>query len=180
MLYQIGRKAHPSVYDYGTVYSCLKACTQCNGIYDISTLGLFLPSWKKPFGLVKAIGGIVGSAKAIDYLLGLGLTEFQTRPINISWGNRPSVDENYYEIVPSNVIELDTSVGPGPITVCGECGRKEWQERDLELPRLKDVVESHIFKIKDTFMFIGDDYFAEMAAKIPDGCYLSFEKWYCQ
>jgi len=178
--FQVRRKDRPSVYDRGTVYRCIKECSLCNGIYEIEKMGIFLPTWRRPFGLIKAIGGIVGSKSAIDYMMPLCEKELEIRSANVSWGKRLVVDEDYYELLPKNVIELDTDVGPGPVSVCDECGRREWQEKKLELPKIKGSVNSHIFRIKDTLIIVVDELFVENSAKVPDGSYLAFEEWFHQ
>jgi hypothetical protein len=180
MLFHVGRKEHPSVYDRGTIYKIIKKCSCCQGITEIEKMGLFLPSWGKPFGLIKSIGGIVASKKAVDYLLQIGLNEFEIKPASVLWGKRSISNENYYEIIPKNILELDTNVGPGPVVVCNECGRNEWQEKNMELPKLKDTINSHIFKIKNTLMIIVDKFFIDKVLKVPDGNYLDFKEWFYQ
>jgi hypothetical protein len=164
MLFHVGRKEHPSVHDRGTIYKNVKKCSRCQGIFEIERMGLFLPAWKKPFGLIKSVGGIVGSKKAIGYLIQTSLDEFQIKPAFVSWGKRIVVNEDYYEIVPKNIIELDTDIGPGPVSVCNECGRNEWQEKTMELPKLKNQTTSRFFRIKNTLMFIVDDFFIDIVS----------------
>ncbi len=178
MYYSILGKRRPSVWDKGTIYTTVQSCSKCSGTSEIQVLGAHLPTWKRPFGLIYAISGVIGSQKSTQYLFDHGIVDFKPRKANVSWGATTDfVSDSYYELQPKHVFELDTESGPGPVVECDECQRRHWKDNNLALPRFKGKVVGHFIQIMYTNILLVDQFFIDVCRNVPNNSYLDFEEW---
>lgn len=177
-LYYITSKSAPSIYDSNTIYGKKVICDDCGGIKSkIDKLGAYLPTFTKKFGLIEALGGIIGSVESVDFLRNNGIIDFQTELAIVSFGKRKDVAEEYYWIKPKYELELNIEKGTGPKPICNKCGRRVWEHDTDELPYIDNPIPSKIFSVKYTWVTLCTEGFMKVAKKVPDGCYLKFEEW---
>ncbi len=85
--YSVESKDKPEIWDKGTQYASDGICFRCKGQETrILKLGAFLPSWSKPFGLIRTLGGIVGTEESFQYLRLNGISEITTEEAIVTFG----------------------------------------------------------------------------------------------
>jgi hypothetical protein len=176
-LFRITTKRIPSIYDSNTIYKNSEVCTKCGeNRTKIDVLGAFLPSFKHAFGLIKCLGGITGSKKAIDYLLENEINGFTTEKAIVTFGNRNAEDEEYFWLKPLFDIELNSDMGPGPAIVCENCHRRMWKKYD-GINIVKNSFSSDLYLIKYSWVILCSERFMKIANNAPDKCFLNFDQW---
>lgn len=177
--YAICSRNVPSIYDSNTVYNSTRDCNHCKGIKsDIGVLGAYLPTFKYEFGLIAPLGGIIGSKGAIEYLRENGINSFSTDKAVVTFGKRNSLNDNeeYYRIKPIDEIELNGDLGPGSVVVCEKCNRRTWNDKE-GIHIVKNLPSVDLLVIKHTWIIICSERFMNIAKKVPNKCYLTFDDW---
>jgi len=176
-LFKISSRNTPSIYDSNTIYSSSEKCTHCGGNkVDISILGAHLPTFIHNFGLIKPLGGIIGSKNAVEYLRDNDIQDISIEKAVVTFGKRDFVNEEYFRIKPIQEIELNSEIGPGPVIVCEKCNRRMWSYKE-GIHIVKSPPSADLLLIKHTWSLLCTERFMKIAKKVPDKCYLNFEQW---
>lgn len=174
-LYRISSKRIPSIWDSGTEYEKINECEKCGAVPSkIITMGAYFPSYKKAFGIVRALNGFVVSEEGLQYLINNDIDDFHVGNVNIRFAKRNNVEDKYHWIRPKYDVEIDNKVGA---VVCDKCGCGIWSEEDWEIHKVKDGIPANIFRIKYTWVDLSTEHFKKVVKDIPGGCFLDFEKW---
>lgn len=174
-LYTIKSKRIPTIWDRGTEYMPSQPCEICGAVPSIILkLGVYLPSFDKPFGLVEALGGLVVSEEGIQYFIDNGINCFEKGEVNIVFVKRKNIVEKYYWIKPTHQVEIDNITGPD---ICDSCHIGRWKEEDWEIRKIKGDIPADFFQIKYSWFLLVTDKFKKVAQNIPGGCFVNFEKW---
>ncbi len=175
-LFKISKRNTPSIYDSNTIYSSSEECTKCGRHKtDISVLGAYLPTFNKSFGLIKPLGGIIGSKEAIKYLKDNNLHGFSIEEAVVTFGRRGFI-KPYFRIKPNYEIELNGEKGPGPVIKCNQCNVKGWNDK-IGIHIVKNLPPGDLFVIQNTWVLLCSERFMKIAKSVPDKCYLTFEQW---
>ncbi|MEH7512077.1 hypothetical protein V7146_05000 [Gottfriedia acidiceleris] len=176
-LFRINSRNIPPIYDKNTIYGRSAVCSECDSSETtIERIGAYLPTFKHTFGLINPLGGIIASKEATHYLRDNDLNGFTIEEALVTFGERESENEQYFWIKPTEKIELDAEKGPGPVVDCDKCGRRMWNENE-GINILKSSFSSDLILVNHTWITLCSERFMEVAKKVPNKCYLSFEEW---
>jgi len=181
VLFSIDEATTPKVLDRGTLYAPTSACPKC-GVESrvVLRIGAYLPSWKRDFGLLRTINGVVASEKSIEFLFENGITQIEIGDAEVVFEKADRIVNRYRWLKPNQEIELVAAEGSGPAIACDECKRRTWRDKNLSLPKLPEVRLNAFFQIRFTWILLADERFVSLARRAPDGCHLRFERWYHQ
>lgn len=176
-LFRINSRKIPSIYDKNTIYKRSAVCSECESWEStIERLGAHLPTFQHTFGLISTTGGIIASKEATNYLRDSSLNGFVFEEAHVTFGERESENEQYFWIKPTGKIELDAENGPGPVVVCDKCGRRMWNEKE-GINILKSSFSSDLLLVNHSWITLCSEKFMKVAKKVPNKCYIGFEKW---